>query len=81
MSIDNCQVCDKRLDTDFIEYQEDGRLLCDSCLDGLPAQRAKELLREAMPDFMADSAAVVAVQNHIQRLTQAEIYKLDGEQE
>jgi hypothetical protein len=52
-----------------------------SGLDGLPAQRAKELLREAMPDFMADSAAVVAVQNHIQRLTQAEIYKLDGEQE
>jgi hypothetical protein len=33
MSIDNCQVCDKRLDTDFVEYQDDGTLLCDGCLD------------------------------------------------
>jgi hypothetical protein len=35
MSIDNCQVCDKRLDTDYIECQEDGTLLCGSCLDEL----------------------------------------------
>jgi hypothetical protein len=33
MSIDNCQVCERRVDTDFIEYQEDGTLLCDACLD------------------------------------------------
>jgi hypothetical protein len=33
MSIDNCQKCDKKLDTDFAEYQDDGTLLCDSCLD------------------------------------------------
>jgi hypothetical protein len=33
MSIDNCQNCDKRLDTDHIEYQEDGTLLCGGCLD------------------------------------------------
>jgi hypothetical protein len=33
MSIDFCQKCDKRLDTDFVEYQEDGTLLCDGCLD------------------------------------------------
>jgi Zn finger protein HypA/HybF involved in hydrogenase expression len=35
MSIDNCQVCEKRLDTDFFEYQVDGTLLCDGCLDEL----------------------------------------------
>jgi hypothetical protein len=45
MSIDNCQVCDKRLDTDFIEYQEDGTLLCDGCLD--------ELENEQEPDWKA----------------------------
>jgi len=33
MSIDNCQKCDKRMDTDFTEYQADGSLLCDGCLD------------------------------------------------
>jgi hypothetical protein len=33
MSIDNCQVCDKGLDTDHIEYQGGGTLLCDGCLD------------------------------------------------
>jgi hypothetical protein len=45
MSIDNCQVCDKRLDTDFVEYQEDGTLLCDSCLD--------EVENEQEPDWKA----------------------------
>lgn len=35
MSIDYCMKCDKRLDTDFIEYQEDGTLYCDACLDDM----------------------------------------------
>jgi hypothetical protein len=35
MSIDNCQKCDKRLDTDWTEYQADGSLLCDGCLDDI----------------------------------------------
>jgi hypothetical protein len=38
MSIDNCNRCDKRLDTDFAEYQADGSLLCDGCLDDLEAK-------------------------------------------
>lgn len=33
MSIDNCQGCEKRLDTDFVEYQPDGSLYCDNCMD------------------------------------------------
>jgi hypothetical protein len=33
MSIDNCQRCDKRLDTDFVEYQPDGSLYCGACED------------------------------------------------
>jgi hypothetical protein len=45
MSIDNCASCDKRLDTDFIEYQDDGTLLCGSCLD--------ELENEQEPDWRA----------------------------
>ena len=40
MSIDNCQGCDKRLDTDFVEYQEDGTLYCNNCLDEM--EEAKE---------------------------------------
>jgi hypothetical protein len=39
MSMDNCQVCEKRLDTDYIEYQEDGTLLCDGCLDELEIEK------------------------------------------
>jgi hypothetical protein len=38
MSIDNCQGCDKRLDTDFVEYQEDGTLYCDACLDEMETE-------------------------------------------
>jgi hypothetical protein len=38
MSIDNCQGCDKRLDTDFVEYQEDGTLYCDACLDDMETE-------------------------------------------
>jgi hypothetical protein len=45
MSIDLCQVCDKRIDTDFIEYQDDGTLLCDGCLD--------EMENEQEPDWKA----------------------------
>lgn len=39
MSIDWCQKCDKRLDTDFVEYQEDGSLYCDGCLDDMEAEK------------------------------------------
>lgn len=42
MSIDNCQVCDKRLDTDFVEYQDDGTLLCDGCLDELENEQESD---------------------------------------
>jgi hypothetical protein len=31
MSIDFCQRCNKRLDTDFLEYQPDGSLYCGAC--------------------------------------------------
>jgi hypothetical protein len=43
MSIDNCASCDKRLDTDFIEYQDDGTLLCDSCLDEMENETDRAL--------------------------------------
>jgi hypothetical protein len=39
MSIDNCQVCEKRLDTNYIEYQKDGSLYCDGCLDDMAAEQ------------------------------------------
>jgi len=42
MSIDNCQVCDKRLDTDFVEYQVDGSLYCDNCLDEMELEPVAE---------------------------------------
>jgi hypothetical protein len=45
MSIDFCQRCGKKLDTDFVEYQPDGSLLCDGCLD--------ELENEQEPDWKA----------------------------
>lgn len=45
MSIDWCQKCEKRLDTDFVEYQDDGTLLCDGCLD--------EIENEQEPDWKA----------------------------
>ena len=51
MSIDNCQVCDKRLDTDHIEYQEDGTLLCDGCLDELEDEQASPV---AEPGFTVE---------------------------
>lgn len=60
MSIDNCQGCDKRLDTDFVEYQEDGALYCDTCLDEReeagPMQPSKEQIEAAarlVPERMA----------------------------
>jgi hypothetical protein len=46
MSIDNCASCDKRLDTDFVEYQEDGTLLCDSCLDDLENEQASPVAEQ-----------------------------------
>jgi hypothetical protein len=42
MSIDNCQGCDKRLDTDFVEYQVDGSLYCDNCLDEMELEPVAE---------------------------------------
>ena len=39
MSIDHCNRCDKRLDTDYIEYQPDGSLYCDGCLDDIEEEQ------------------------------------------
>ena len=42
MSIDYCHKCDKRLDTDFIEYQENGALYCARCFDDLEEQEQEQ---------------------------------------
>jgi hypothetical protein len=48
MSIDNCNRCHVRLDTDFIEYQPDGSLYCDYCLDELDEERTTEVIEQAL---------------------------------
>jgi hypothetical protein len=57
MSIDLCQKCDKRLDTDFVEYQEDGTLLCDGCLD--------EMENEQEPDWKALAGELAEALEHL----------------
>jgi hypothetical protein len=33
MSMSWCEGCEKRIDTDFVEFQQNGSLYCDNCLD------------------------------------------------
>jgi hypothetical protein len=65
MSIDNCQGCDKRLDTDFIEYQVDGTLLCDGCLDELESEQdaaQKEALLQRVQDVYSGATGAAWIE-------------------
>jgi hypothetical protein len=52
MSIDMCTRCEKRLDTDFVEYQPDGLLYCDNCLDAMDDAELVQAASESM-DWLA----------------------------
>ena len=69
MSIDNCQVCDKQLDTDFVEYQDDGTLLCDGCLDEMENEQ------ESYKVYVKTDGPVPAY------LTAGKVYEVDGDEE
>jgi hypothetical protein len=55
MSIDNCQVCDKRLDTDFVEYQPDGSLYCGACEADLEEAKLQEPDWKALAGELAEA--------------------------
>ena len=42
MSIDYCHKCGKRVDTDYIDYQETGELLCNGCLNDMEGENEVE---------------------------------------
>jgi hypothetical protein len=69
MSIDNCQVCEKRLDTDFVEYQDDRALLCDSCLDEMENEQE------------SDKVYVKTEGPCPEYLTAGKVYEVDGDEE
>jgi hypothetical protein len=73
MSIDNCQGCDKRLDTDFVEYQDDGTLLCDGCLDELENEQHEVI--EAAFDAVYDKVYVKTNGPVPEYLTAGKVYE------
>jgi hypothetical protein len=55
MSIDNCQKCDKRLDTDFVEYQPDGSLYCGACEADIEEEKLQKPDWKALAGELADA--------------------------
>ena len=55
MSIDWCQKCDKRLDTDFVEYQPDGSLYCGACEADIEEAKLQEPDWKALAGELADA--------------------------
>jgi hypothetical protein len=66
MSIDNCQKCDERLDTDFAEYQAGGSLLCDGCLDDLEAKPETDW--KAIAGELAESLSSIVGMHSVRRV-------------
>jgi hypothetical protein len=42
MSMSWCEGCEKRIDTDFVEFQQNGSLCCDNCLDEMELEPVAE---------------------------------------
>jgi hypothetical protein len=42
MSMSWCEGCEKRIDTDFVEFQQNGSLYCDNCLDEMELEPVAE---------------------------------------
>lgn len=42
MSMSWCEGCEKRIDTDFVEFQQNGSLYCDNCLDEMEQEPVAE---------------------------------------
>jgi hypothetical protein len=55
MSIDWCQKCDKRLDTDFVEYQPDGSLYCGACEADIEEEKLQEPDWKALAGELAEA--------------------------
>ena len=59
MSIDNCQKCDKRLDTDFVEYQPDGSLYCGACEADIEEEKLQKPDWKALAGEIAEALASI----------------------
>ena len=65
MSIDFCQRCNKRLDTDFVEYQPDGSLYCGACEADLEEAKLQEPDWKALAGELAEALdALIAAETN-----------------
>ena len=60
MSIDFCQRCNKRLDTDFLEYQPDGSLYCGACEADIEEEKHQEPDWKPLAGELAEASAGIA---------------------